>query len=80
MYSKISKKPILAIEVDGYEFHKEGTKQHERDKLKNSIFDKIGLPYLRLGTQESGEEERIVSALTEIQTAYDASKFKEIKF
>lgn len=80
LYSKISKKPILAIEVDGYEFHKKGTKQHERDKLKNSIFDKIGLPYLRLGTQESGEEERIVSALTEIQTAYDASKFKEIKF
>ena len=80
VYSKISKKPMLAIEVDGYEFHKEGTKQHERDKLKNSIFEKIGLPYLRLGTQESGEEERIVSALTEIQTAYDASKFQEIKF
>lgn len=80
LYSKISKKPILAIEVDGYKFHKEGTKQHDRDKLKNSIFEKIGLPYLRLGTQESGEEERIVSALTEIQTAYDASKFQEIKF
>lgn len=80
LYSKVSKKPILAIEVDGYEFHKEGTKQHERDKLKNSIFEKIGLPYLRLGTQESGEEERIISALNEIQTAYDASKFQEIKF
>lgn len=48
--------------------------------MKNSIFEKIGVPYLRLGTQESGEEERIVSALTEIQTAYDASKFQEIKF
>ena len=80
LYSKVSKKPILAIEVDGYEFHKEGTKQHERDKLKNSIFEKIGLPYLRLGTQESGEEERIISALNEIQTGYDASKFQEIKF
>ena len=80
LYSKISKKPLLAIEVDGYKFHKEGTKQHERDKLKNSIFEKIGLPYLRLGTQESGEEERIISALNEIQTAYDASKFQEIKF
>lgn len=80
LYSKVSKKPILAIEVDGYEFHKEGTKQHERDKLKNSIFEKIGLPYLRLGTQESGEEERIISALNEIQTAYDALKFQEIKF
>lgn len=79
LYSKISKKPILAIEVDGYEFHKEGTKQHERDKLKNSIFEKIGLPYLRLGTQESGEEERIISALNEIQTDYDASKYREIK-
>ena len=80
LYSKISKKPILAIEVDGYKFHKEGTKQHERDRLKNSIFEKIGLPYLRLGTQESGEEERIVSALNEIHADYDASKFQEIKF
>lgn len=79
LYSKISKKPILAIEVDGYEFHKEGTKQHERDKIKNSIFEKIGLPYLRLGTQESGEEERIISALNEIQTDYDASKYRKIK-
>ena len=79
LYSKISKKPILAIEVDGYEFHKEGTKQRERDKLKNSIFEKIGLPYLRLGTQESGEEERIISALNEIQTDYDASKYRKIK-
>ena len=79
LYSKISKKPILAIEVDGYEFHKEGTKQHERDKIKNSIFEKIGLPYLRLGTQESGEEERIIAALNEIQTDYDASKYGEIK-
>ena len=79
LYSKVSKKPILAIEVDGYEFHKEGTKQHERDKLKNSIFEKIGLSYLRLGTQESGEEERIISALNEIQTDYDASKYREIK-
>ena len=79
LYSKISKKPILAIEVDGYKFHKEGTKQHERDKLKNSIFEKIGLPYLRLGTQESGEEERIISVLNEIQSDYDASKYREIK-
>ena len=79
LYSKISKKPILAIEVDGYKFHKEGTKQHDRDKLKNSIFEKIGLSYLRLGTQESGEEERIISALNEIQADYDASKYREIK-
>lgn len=31
IYSKIVHQPTLIVEVDGYEFHKEGTVQAERD-------------------------------------------------
>ena len=66
IYNKVSKMPILAIEVDGYVFHKEGTKQHERDILKDGIFAKYDLPLMRLNTTESGEKEKIVSKLNEL--------------
>ena len=66
IYNKVSKMPILAIEVDGYGFHKEGTKQHERDILKDGIFAKYDLPLMRLNTTESGEKEKIVSKLNEL--------------
>lgn len=32
IYSMISKRPIVAIEVDGFHYHKEGTEQAKRDK------------------------------------------------
>ena len=66
IYSKISKKPLLAIEVDGYNYHKDDSRQGERDAMKNSILDKYGLPLLRLKTNGSGEMEQIVSKLNEI--------------
>ena len=66
IYNKVSKIPILAIEVDGYAFHKEGTKQHERDILKDGIFAKYDLPLMRLNTTGSGEKEKIVSKLNEL--------------
>ncbi len=66
IYNKVSKMPILAIEVDGYVFHKEGTKQHERDILKDGIFAKYDLPLMRLNTTGSGEKEKIVSKLNEL--------------
>lgn len=34
IYNKISKIPLLAVEVDGYKYHQEGNKQKERDILK----------------------------------------------
>ena len=63
IFNEISKKPILAIEVDGYKVHKEGTKQHERDLLKNSILNKYGIPLIRLKTNGSEEEKKIRNAL-----------------
>jgi len=63
IYNSLTKKPVLVIEVDGFHFHKEGTKQYERDRLKDSILERYKIPLLRLGTNGSGEKEKIRAAL-----------------
>lgn len=63
VFNQLSKQPVLAIEVDGYSYHKEGTKQAERDKKKNNILESCGLPLLRLKTNGSREKERIIAEL-----------------
>lgn len=66
IYNRISKKPILAVEVDGYTFHKDGTAQAERDKMKNHILDLYHVPYLRFATNGSGEKEKLTQKLHEL--------------
>ena len=66
IYNEISKKPVLAIEVDGYKYHKEGTQQYERDKLKRNILSKYNIPLLRLKTNSSGEKDSIKHKLNTI--------------
>jgi len=63
LYSKISKKPILAIEVDGFHYHKYGTAQYERDRLKDSIMERYEIPLLRFPTNGSEECAKIESFL-----------------
>ena len=62
----VTKKPVLAIETDGYKFHHEETDQHQRDEMKNHILDAYGLPLLRLSTTGSGEKDKIIKALKDI--------------
>ena len=59
IYEKFGKTPCFGIEVDGYHFHKSGTRQSERDQLKNTIFAKNNIPLLRLATNDSNEYEKI---------------------
>lgn len=66
IYNRISKKPVLAIEVDGYRYHKENTVQSSRDILKNRILELYEIPFLRFHTNGSGEKERILEKLEEI--------------
>lgn len=63
LYNPVSKTPVLAIEVDGFHFHKDGTRQAQRDRMKDSIFEKYGIPLLRLPTNGSGEIEKIKAYL-----------------
>lgn len=66
IYNKISKQIVLVIEVDGYQFHKDGTKQAERDLMKNKILDKYEIPIIRFSTNGSSEKERLKNMLTKL--------------
>lgn len=63
IFNKITKQILFGIEVDGYTYHKEGTIQAERDKIKNQIFEKAGIPLIRLSTKGSSEEQIIRETL-----------------
>jgi len=56
---------VLAIEVDGFHFHKQGTKQYERDRMKDHILKLYNIRLLRFPTNGSGEIEKIAQALDE---------------
>lgn len=62
----VTKKPVLAIETDGFNYHNDETEQHQRDLKKNHILAIYGLPLLRLKTNESGEKEKIITMLANI--------------
>lgn len=66
IFKKVDKSPILAVEVDGYAFHKSGTRQAERDKLKNNILKKYDIPLIRFNTTGSNEEDSLVKQLLKI--------------
>ena len=66
IYNRISKKPVLAIEVDGYEFHKKDTVQASRDLLKDRIMDLYEIPLLRFKTNGCGEREKVVGMLDKL--------------
>ena len=66
VYRKVDKSPVLVIEVDGYAFHREGTRQAERDALKDAVLAKCELPILRLSTVGSDERSRIRTTLEDI--------------
>ena len=66
IYNKMDKKPSLAIEVDGYAFHKKSTAQSQRDELKNKILKKYNIPLIRLSTIGSDEKNIIKSKLDEL--------------
>jgi hypothetical protein len=63
VFDTVSHKAKLAIEVDGTQYHRFGSKQGKRDVIKDSILASIGLPLLRLSTTGSQEKERIAQAL-----------------
>lgn len=63
IYNRVTKEILFGIEVDGYNYHKKGTKQAERDKKKNQIFEVLGLPLLRFSTKGSNEEKQILEVL-----------------
>jgi hypothetical protein len=66
IYNRLGKVPVLGIEVDGFEFHKYGTLQADRDKMKDRILEKYHFPILRFRTNESNEKEKLSNKLCEL--------------
>ena len=66
VFSRVTGRVVLAIEVDGWEYHGNNKEQQRRDARKDSIMDAYDVPVLRLATNESGEERRIREALDQL--------------
>ena len=66
VYNKITKRPILAIEVDGYSTHDKDSKQITRDLKKNKILELYDFPLLRLSTKGSQEDIKLRGMLDKI--------------
>ena len=66
LFNRMSRRPLLVIEVDGVSFHEQRKAQKTRDAKKNAILEKAQIPLLRLKTNESNEEARIAEALAKI--------------
>jgi len=50
-----------------YEYHKQGTRQAERDRMKDIILKKYGLPLIRFATNGSNEKKTLMDKLHELQ-------------
>lgn len=61
--NRLTKAPVLAVEVDGYAFHKGNSKQFERDIMKDNILKKCDIPLIRFKTNESREKEKLIEIL-----------------
>lgn len=66
IFHQMDKSPVLVIEVDGFQHHTTNPAQTRRDQLKDQILMKYEIPLLRLRTNESNEEERILAKLRAI--------------
>jgi superfamily I DNA and/or RNA helicase/very-short-patch-repair endonuclease len=69
IFSKTSKQPVLAIEVDGYAFHK-SIIQQERDAIKTKLLQNTGVPLIRFSTIGSNEKTLLAIKLRELMRAY----------
>jgi hypothetical protein len=61
--NRISKMPVLAIEIDGAAFHKKDSVQGVRDRMKDEILKEYGIDAIRFSTKGSNERETLSNKL-----------------
>ncbi len=66
IYEKFGMQPVLGIEVDGYNYHRPGSRQNIRDQMKNNIFLVNNITLLRFSTMGSREADQIKQHLTNL--------------
>lgn len=66
IYNKLDKKPVLALEVNGYNFHKKNSVQYYRDLKKEEVLQLSNIPLLSFFTNESNEKQILVDKLNEL--------------
>ena len=67
VFSTVTHKLVLGIEVDGFRYHQGDPAQRRRDALKDQVLRAYGVPVLRLPTNGSNEEARIRAALDAVE-------------
>mgnify|MGYP000845798574 FL=1 len=67
VFSTVTHKLVLGIEVDGFRYHEGDPAQRRRDALKDQVMRAYGVPVLRLPTNGSNEEARIRAALDAVE-------------
>lgn len=72
VYHKLDKKPLLAIEVDGFASHDNKPSQLLKDRLKDHIFESYGLSLIRYKTNEISDEFSISAMLNKMLEKYKA--------
>jgi len=71
VFDAMDKSPRLVIEVAVAAFHAQGSRQAERDVMKDEILKKYDLPLLRFRTDGSDERRQLIKALDSV--LYDAA-------
>lgn len=66
IYNTVTLLPLLAIEFDGWTYHQNSEIQTRRDRVKDSILDKIGLKLVRISSTEIITKEKITQILKTI--------------
>lgn len=66
LYNSLTKQPLCAIEVDGWQFHKNSNTQLSRDALKNQLLAKLGLHLIRISTTETINQDTMKNLLSTI--------------
>lgn len=53
IYNSITKRPLMAIEVDGWKYHNQSEVQQSRDSLKDNLLSKYRLSIYRISTTDT---------------------------
>lgn len=70
VYNAVSERILLGIEVDGKNYHNNGSSTEKADynrELKKSIFKKLGIRFKEFKTTGSGEKKRLKTILDSIE-------------